>query len=312
MSRPDANRAAEMEVFVRVVERSGFSAAARALRMTPSAVSKLVARLEARLGARLLNRSTRRLQLTAEGEAFYERAVRILADLDEAEREAAGGAAPKGRVRVNCSVSFGHLYVLPLVPAFLARHPDVTLDLVLTDQVVDLLEQRADVAIRVGPLASSRLIARKLGESRLAVVASPGYLARHGAPRTLEELERHPRIGFNFARSVEGWAFRVGDRTVSLPAIGPVQVGDGETARRLALEGVGIARHALFHIGPDIAAGRLVPVLEDLNPGDVEEIHAVFVGRPGRLPARTRAFLDFLAEAAEGMDRHAWTTPPAP
>ncbi|WP_020185996.1 LysR family transcriptional regulator [Methylopila sp. 73B] len=310
MSRSDANRAAEMETFVRVVERGDFSAAARALGHSPSAVSKLVTRLEARLGAQLMTRTTRRLQLTAEGEAFYERATRILADLDEAEREAAGGAAPRGRVRVNCSVSFGQMYVLPLTAAFLARFPEVTLDIVLTDQVVDLVEQRADVAIRIGPLASSRLVARKLGQSRMAVVASPEYLARHGIPQTVEDLERHPRIGFNFTRTVRGWPFLVDGRTVTVPPIGPVRVGDGETSRLLALAGVGLARHALFHIGPDIAAGTLVPVLEDLNPGDIEEIHAVFVGRPGRLPARTRAFLDFVAEAAVDMNRSGWTTPP--
>jgi len=295
MARLDTNRSGEMEVFARVVELGGFSAAARAARMTPSAVSKLVARLEARLGTRLVNRSTRKLQLTAEGEAFYRRAVRILSDIEEAEREAASGAQPRGRVRVNSNVPFGLHHLLPLVPGFLEQHPEVSLDLTLTDQVVDLLDERADVAIRVGPMSASRLIARKLGESRMAVVASPDYLARHGVPETLDELERHDRIGFNLARKIEGWRMRDGDGTVLLPAGGSVLVGDGESARRLALAGTGIARLALFHIGPDIAAGRLVTVLDDLNPGDTEEIHAVYVGQGGHLPARIRAFIDYLA-----------------
>jgi DNA-binding transcriptional LysR family regulator len=296
MARPDTNRSGEMEVFTQIVERGGFSAAARFLRMTPSAISKLVTRLEARLGARLVNRSTRKLQLTPEGRAFYERCVRILSDMDEAEREAAAGTTPHGRLRVNTSVPFGLHYLLPLVPDFLARHPGVTLDIVLTDQVIDLLAERADVAIRVGPLRASRLIARKLGDSRMIVVAAPSYLERRGTPRTLAELEDHNRIGFNFARSFEEWPFLEAGAVRTLPALGDVQVGDGESARRLALAGVGLARLARFHVGKDIEAGRLRPVLEDLNPGDVEDIHAVFVGQGGPLPARVRAFIDYLAD----------------
>lgn len=296
MGRPETNRSGEMEVFVRVVELSGFSAAARSLRMTPSAVSKLVARLEARLGARLVNRSTRKLQLTPEGMTFYERCVQVLADIDEAERAVAAGAAPRGRLRVNANVPFGLHHLLPLVPHFVARYPEVTLDITLTDQVVDLLEERADVAIRTGPLRSTRLVARKLGESRMAVVGAPSYLERHGVPRTLAELESHNRIGFNFARRFEEWPFLEAGTVRTLPARGNVQVGDGEAARRLALAGVGLARLALFHIGADIRAGRLQPVLEELNPGDLQEVHAVFVGQGGHLPARVRTFIDYLAE----------------
>jgi len=298
MPRSDINRTGEMEVFVRVVESGGFSAAARSFRITPSAVSKLVGRLEARLGSRLVNRSTRKLQLTAEGQAFYQRSVGILADIAEAEREAASGAAPRGRVRVNSNVPFGMHYLLPLVPKFLAEHPEVQLDIVLSDQVIDLLEQRADVAIRVGALRSSQLVARKLGESRMAVVGSPDYLKRRGTPTTIDELPQHNLISFNFVRVLEGWPFRERGKTVSFPADGNVQVGDGETARQLALAGVGLTRLALFHIGPDIKAGRLRPVLEPLNPGDTEAIHAVYVGQGAHLPARIRAFIDYLAENA--------------
>ena len=299
MARRDGNRSGEMEVFARVVELGGFSSAARAFRMTPSAVSKLVARLEGRLGARLVNRSTRRLQLTPEGEAFHQRCLRILADIDEAEREAAEGAAPRGRVRVNANVPFGLHHLLPLVPGFLARHPEVALDIVLTDRVIDLLEERADVAIRTGPLRSSQLIARKLGASPMVVVAAPRYLRRHGIPRSLADLETHNRIGFNFARSLEEWPFLEGGTVRTVLAAGNVQVGDGETARRLALAGLGLARLSLFHIGPDIKAGRLRPVLEKLNPGDAEDIHAVFIGQGGHLPARVRAFIDYLAKTVK-------------
>src|SRR6267154_3579973 len=147
MPRPEVNRSGEMEVFVRAVELGGFSLAARALRMTPSAVSKLVARLERRLGARLINRSTRKLLLTSEGQAFLERAHRVLADLDEAERAVTAGAVPRGLVRVHCNVPFGLHRLLPLIPRFTASHPEVRLDLALTDQVIDLMDDRADVAI---------------------------------------------------------------------------------------------------------------------------------------------------------------------
>lgn len=297
MARSDINRSAEMEVFVRVVEAGGLSAAARALRITPSAVSKLIGRLEARLGARLLNRSTRKLQLTPEGAAFYARAVQVLADIDEAEREVTAGAAPRGRVRVNSNVGLGRQLLLPLVPDFLAQHPEVTLDIVLTDQVIDLLDERADVAIRVGNLQSSSLMARKLGESRSVVVASPDYLARRGVPMTLQELAAHDQLDFNFTRSVRNWPFVGSDGQVAyLPGMAAVQVGDGESLRELALAGAGLARMSVFSAARDIAAGRLAPVLEAFNPGDVLEVHVVFLGQGGHLPARVRALIDYLVE----------------
>jgi DNA-binding transcriptional LysR family regulator len=297
MARLDLNRSGEMEVFVRVVASGGLSAAARSLRMTPSAVSKLLSRLEARLGARLLNRSTRRLTLTPEGQLFHEQALRVLADIDEAERSVTASAAPRGRVRVNSSVPFGLHYLVPLVPLFRARYPEVALDLVLTDHVVNLMDERADVAIRVGPMAASSLMVRKLVETRMAVVASPAYLARRGTPRTLEDLAAHDLIGFNFARQMDGWPFVTAEgQKLTRPVSGPATAGDGETARVLALSGAGLARLSLFHIHRDLDAGRLVKVLEPFNPGDIEETRAVYVGHGGRLPSRVRVFLDFLAD----------------
>jgi DNA-binding transcriptional LysR family regulator len=292
----DVNRLAEMEVFVEVAERGGLSAAARALGLTPSAVSKLMGRLEQRLAVRLMNRSTRRLQLTEEGARFHERALRILAELEEAEREASEESSPRGRVRVNANVPFGLHCLLPLVPRFLAEYPEVTLDLALSDRVVDLYEERADVAIRVGPLASSALFARKLGESRLLLVASPEYLARAGTPKTPAELARHDCVDFGFARHLEGWPFRVKGRVQRLHVHGKARAGDGETNRRLALSGVGISRLSQFHIGADVRAGRLVPVLENFNPGEVEAVHALYVDQGGHVPARMRVLLDFLVQ----------------
>jgi DNA-binding transcriptional LysR family regulator len=296
MPRLDANRAAEMDVFVRVIDLGGFTPAARDLGLTPSAVSKLVSRLEARLNARLLNRSTRALQLTPEGRTFYDRAVRILADLEEAEREAAAGACPLGHLSVNSNIPFGMRYVLPLIPDFLAQYPEVTVDLVLSDTVVDLMQARADVAIRVGPLEPSTLVARKLGSSRMVVVASPDYLARRGIPQTASDLLGHAGIGWTFPRLIGGWPFKSGETVETVSPPPAARASDGEVARSLALGGVGLARLARFHVGPDIAEGRLTPVLEHLNPGDREDIHAVYQGGRGPLPARVRAFIDFLAE----------------
>ncbi|MFG1401521.1 LysR family transcriptional regulator [Xanthobacter sediminis] len=293
----DANRFTEMEVFTRVVERGGFSAAARASGLTPSAVSKLVARLERRLGVRLLVRTTRRLQLTPEGAAFYERAARILDEIAAAEQEAAAGAAPRGRLRVNSSVHFAMAHLLPLVPRFLATHPQMSIEVTVTDRVVDLLEERADVAIRVGPMRDSRLVARKIAKSGAMVVASPAYLARAGVPQAPEELARHNMLGFTFTRIVAGWPFRDGaGGIVSVPPRGNAQVSDGEAMHALALAGLGLARLAEFQVRADVAAGRLVPVLEHLNPGDAIDVHAVYVGGAGPLSARIRAFVDFLAE----------------
>ncbi|WP_295812352.1 LysR family transcriptional regulator [uncultured Nitratireductor sp.] len=290
------NRSGEMEVFVRVVELGGFSPAARAANMTPSAVSKLIARLEARLSARLLNRSTRQLQLTPEGCTFYERATRILADIADAERAAGSGEQAVGRVRLNTSASYFNHILAPVLPEFLALHSGVTLDIVQTDAVVDLLAERTDVAVRAGPLKSSSLVARKLGETAQMIAAAPNYLERYGEPRTIADLEQHNRLGVGYARAVDGWPLRDKGKTIVVPVTGRVQASDGEGLRRLALSGVGLARLAAFTVRDDIIAGRLVPVLAHLDAGEKELFHAVYVGQGGPLPSRVRALLDFLAE----------------
>jgi DNA-binding transcriptional LysR family regulator len=296
MGRQDINRSGEMEVFVRVVDLGGFSAAARDCRMTPSAVSKLLSRLEGRLGTRLVNRSTRKLQLTPEGCVFYERSIRILAEIAEAERHASAGEQPSGRIRINTSASFGNHILAPLVAEFLRRNPAVTLDISITDLVVDLMEERADVAIRAGPMKSSQLIARKLGGTRMAIVASPSYLAERGTPASAADLAGHSKIAFSYQRAVEGWPLMVdGMRTIA-NLEDPLRASDGEAMRHLALAGAGLARLAGFTVRRDIDAGRLVEVLGTANPGDIEEFHAVYIGQGGPLPARVRALLDFLGE----------------
>ncbi|SPL62013.1 LysR family transcriptional regulator [Ochrobactrum soli] len=295
MARAEINRSGEMEVFVCVVERGGFSAAARACHMTPSAVSKLITRLETRLGARLVNRSTRAFQLTTEGCVFYERAMRILADIADAERSAGTGEEPVGRIRLNTSASYATLILAPILPEFLAQFPGVSLDLIQTDTVVDLLAERTDVAVRAGPLKSSSLVARKLGDSAMLIVAAPAYLDQLGEPKTIEDLEGHNRLGFGYVRSGDGWPLMRNGETVVVPTVGRIQASDGEALRRLALSGVGLVRAPNFTVREDIASGRLVPVLEEFNPGDLESFHAIHIGQGGPLPSRVRALLDFLA-----------------
>ncbi|MDJ0390106.1 LysR family transcriptional regulator [Roseomonas sp. E05] len=293
------NRAGEMEVFAQAAALGSFSAAGRRLGLSPSAVSKLVTRIEDRLGTRLLVRSTRALQLTPEGEAYLARAQRILAEIEEAERIIAGGAraAPRGRLRVNASVGFGMRCIVPVVPEFLRRYPLVELDLSLSDSVIDLVEERTDIAIRSGPLRDSSLKARRILESRRVIIAAPDYLARHGTPARPEDLDRHNCLRFNFRRSQDDWPFRdpQSGAAFARPVSGTAHANNGAVLRRLCLDGVGLARLGQFHVQPDLEAGTLVPVLEAYNPEDIEAIHAVFAGHE-HLAARIRAFIDFLAE----------------
>jgi DNA-binding transcriptional LysR family regulator len=293
------NRAGEMEAFMRVVQAGSFAGAARSFGLSPSAISKLVARLESRLGTRLIVRTTRTLQLTPEGETYYARALRVLADIDETERLVSHGgvAAPSGKLRVNASVSFAVRKIVPIVPAFLAAYPRVELDLSLNDGVVDLVEDRADIAIRTGTLRDSGLKARKICEARHIVLASPAYLQQYGVPENPTDLARHNCLAFNLGRALNEWPFvdPVSGQSKPLPITGNFRANNGETLRRMVLDGLGVARLSTYQIDQDVAQGRLVPVLERFNPGDLQVIHAVFVGHE-HLATRVRAFVDFFAE----------------
>lgn len=291
-------RSGEMEVFARVVQEGGFSAAARSLDLTPSAVSKLIARLEARLGARLLVRTTRALTLTEEGEVYHHAALRILQELNDADQEAAGGAV-RGRLRVSATIPFGTMFVAPTMPAFIARNPHLIVDLSFTDGIVDLVAEKTDVAIRMGNLPDSGLIARKLGQSRRVVCAAPAYLERRGKPQMPADLGRHDCLTFNFRRARPSWLFHQEGRDLEQPVMGSLVVNNGETMKQMALAGAGIARLGLFHVAEDIAAGRLVSLLEDWNPGDLEMVHAIYVGG-GPVPHRVRAFIEYMIETLAG------------
>lgn len=285
-----------MEAFIAIVEAGGLSAAARALDMTPSAISKLLGRLEARLGARLVNRTTRKLMLTPEGDAFYENARRILAEIDDAERLVAGEETPSGRVRINTSAAYGTHVLAPILGDFLDRYPRVSVEVIQTDTVVDLVAERADIAIRAGPLQSSSLMARKLGDTRLIFIASPDYLARRGVPQTPDDFNRHDRLDFTYRRALSEWRMRTDKGEVPVDPSVRLKASDGEALRLLAVEGLGIARQANFTCRADVAAGRLVEVLPDRMVIETEAFHAVYLGQGGPVPPRVRALLDYLAE----------------
>ncbi len=295
MDRTRANRTGEMEIFVTAIEQGSFSAAARLVGLSPSAVSRAVSAIEARLGVRLLLRSTRALALTAEGEAYLRAARRILSDLGDAEQAIADQGAPRGRLRVSASQAHGRLAIVPLIGEFVARYPHILVDISLADRIVDVAGGQADVAIRFGPLADSPLTARKLGENRRVIVAAPAYLERHGTPRMPEDLHAHNCLNFNFRRAEPVWPFRDGTRNYALAVRGNIEANNGETLGQLAAMGVGIARVGTFSIAEEMARGALVPILEDYNPGDVEAVHAVFAGG-ANTPARVRVFVDFLGE----------------
>lgn len=284
-----------MEVLVRVAQEGSLSAAARTLGLTPSAVSRIIARTEQRLGTRLLLRTTRAITFTAEGEAYLRGARRILADLAEVEDAIADQSVPKGRIRVSAALGHGRLAIVPLVAAFSARYPNIVVDLTLGDEVVDILGGQADVAVRFGPLPDSPLTARKIGDSGQLVVASPDYLARHGTPQVPEDLLQHNCLRFNFRRAEPNWPFVRDGEVFSLKVCGNIECSSGEALAQLARVGAGIARIGAFTVNEDIGRGKLIPLLETFNPGEREPIHAVFVGGL-TMPARVRLFVDFLIE----------------
>lgn len=301
------NRGGEMEVFVRVVEHGNFSAAARALHLTPSAISKLISRLEDRLGVSLLVRSTRGLQLTREGQIFYDRAEKIVADIEQSERIVTHASDDAGGLLcVNSNIPFAHHYLLPMVPDFLAAYPSITLNLVQSDLPVDLIYERTDVAIRAGNLEDSSLKARKLFESPRHIVASPAYLDKFGEPSHPNDLKGHNCLNFNIRRSLDVWPFTESngnEKTRFEERVnGNIRVDNGETMRRLTIDGLGLARLSDFHILPDIKAGKLVPVLESFNPGDHEPIHALFVDQ-AHLATRIRVFLEFVVKSIKSDQR---------
>ncbi|WP_042141427.1 LysR family transcriptional regulator [Pseudomonas parafulva] len=306
-----AGRSGEMEVFARVAQAGSLSAAARALGLTPSAVSRILARTEQRLGTRLMLRTTRAITLTPEGEAYLRGAHRVLADMLEVEQAITDQGVPRGRLRVSAALGHGRMTVVPLVAAFSARYPQVLVDLTLSDELADILGGQADVALRFGELPDSSLSARLIGDTGQAIVASPGYLQRCGTPHVPEDLQNHNCLRFNFRRATPDWPFSRDGQLFRLKVNGNIQCSSGEALAQLARLGAGVARIGTFTVAEDLASGRLVSLLDGYNPGDREPIHAVFAGGPS-MPARVRVFVDFLVAHHQGHQHWATASPQTP
>lgn len=295
MKTGKTDRTAEMEAFLEVVCAGSFSAAARALEMTPSAVSRIVSRIEKRLEVRLIVRTTRQIRVTSEGEAYALACRRILQDLNEVEASIAERARPKGLVRVSVPTAYNRLVIVPLLKEFLQRFPGIVVEVDVSDQIRDVLGGYVDIGIRFGPLPDSVLHARYLSDTGRTVVASPEYLASAGTPQVPADLDQHNCLDFSFGRIEVGWPFRESGQNRMLPVSGNMTANNGETLVELAKQGIGITRVGNFHIQDALAAGELVPLLEDFNPQDREAIHAVFIGGKN-MPARVRVFVDYLVE----------------
>lgn len=298
----------EMAAFVRAVERGGFSAAARDLGLTPSAISKLVTRLEDRLGVRLLNRTTRRLALTPEGESYFHRSQRILADITEAEEEVGRSrAAPRGLLRVNVGTAFGMHQLAPALPEFLARHPEIQVELTITDRLVDLIEDGADIGIRLGALADSTLIARRICEVERVVCASPDYLRRHGTPKKPKDLLAHNCLSMANAPALRRWPFVAGDRVEHVEVAGNVSASSADALLALAVRGLGVIRLSDVIVGAAIRDGDLVPLLDHVHHREALPLHAVYPQGRHRSP-RVAAMTEFLVER---FSKAPWRVPEA-
>jgi len=305
----------QMRLFVATVRSGSFSDTARALRLSPSAVSRKVAALEAELGVRLFTRTTRRLTLTEAGQAYLERASRIVNDVDEThEAVRALEAQPRGLLRVTAPVVYGRLHLAPLVPEFLARYPDVRLELLLRDAVLDLLEDGVDVAVRIAALPDSSLIARRLAPVKRVICASPPYLERRGVPATPAELARHDCLPFRFHTAGNAWRtgsnvwrLRGPDGLQEITVGGPVTANNADALVIAALAGLGLILVPTWLVSEHLERGALRTVLDDhqVSPTDIETaIYAVYPS--GRfLPPKVRVFIDFLAESLAGSGTEA-------
>jgi DNA-binding transcriptional LysR family regulator len=285
----------DIAIFVKVVELSSFTAAAEALEMSQPVVSKSVTRLEEKLGARLLNRTTRRLSLTEAGSELYRRSVRALEEIENAELEVARfQTEPRGTLRVSAPMSFSILHLGSTIQPFLERNPGVTLELNLDDRRVDLVEEGIDVAIRIGRLEESSLVARKITPCRQVLCAAPSYLAKRGTPMQPEDLLEHNCIVYSFLANAREWRLidQAGELHV-VPINGSIHSNNGLVNRAAAVAGAGIVLLPTFYIGDQLRSGELKPILCQFKPPDIA-LYAVYPERRNLTP-KVRAFVDFLA-----------------
>jgi DNA-binding transcriptional LysR family regulator len=291
-----------IRAFAQVVESGSFARAAERLGISTTAASRQVADLEGHLQTRLLNRTTRRVSLTENGRAYYERVVQLLADLEEAEQEASRAAVvPRGVIKMTAAVNFGVRHVSPAIAAFLARHSEVRFDVSLSDRVVDLVEEGFDLGIRIGTPGPHNLVARKLGETRVVPCASPDYLARQGTPQVPEDLARHNCFTYEYVTPRNVWTFRDADgRERPVRIGGNLHSNNGDLLAEAAARGAGVVLEPAFIVGPEVRAGRLVPLLQDFAPAPLP-IYAVYPSRK-HLSAKVRLFVDFLVARFAGAE----------
>ena len=286
---------ANLAVFTRVVEEKSFTAAAHKLGRSKSAVSKAVSRLEDRLGARLLNRTTRRLSVTEAGAAYYERAARIVAEVERAELAVTAlQDEPRGTLRINAPASFGQRHLSPAIARFLARYPELSIDVTLEDRFIDLVDEGYDVAVRIASLPDSSLIARRLAPNRRVVCASPGYFARHGTPEHPSDLRHHNCFGYSYMATGDDWRFKGPDGPTSVRVSGSLTANNGTILRAALLDDLGIGLLPTFTIEHELRAGRIVTALNDYEDTETS-VYAVYP-HSRHLSAKVRAFVDFLAE----------------
>lgn len=285
----------DIPVFVAVVNHGGFSAAARQLGITKAAISKRIVQLEQHLGAQLLHRTTRKLSLTEAGRRYFEYAQIALQAAQEAEDVVTQlQGEPKGLLKINAPMSFGRLHVAPLIPEFLLRFPQVHIDLVMDDRVVDLVQNGFDLAIRAGELPSSTLIMRKLVPARSVICAAPVYLKKHGLPKTPEELVDHNCVLYSYSNKSNEWALFNPDHTCEVVVTGNYQVNNSEALLEGLLKGLGIGRLPTFIAGPHLKSGQLINVFPTYQM-PVKSIYAVLPER-AFMPAKVRVFLDFVVD----------------
>ena len=288
------DRLEAMSILLAVVDAGSLSAAARRLGMPLPTVSRKVADLEAHLRARLLHRTTRQLSLTEAGAAYVAACRRILDDVGEAERIATGEyGAPRGELAVTAPIVFGRLHIVPVVAEFLAQYPEIRIKLLLTDRVVHLMEEQIDVALRIGELPDSTLVASRVGTVRPVVCASPAYLAQRGVPALPEALAAHDCIGFDVLESRRAWVFGDGKSTVSVPVIPRLEVNTAEAAIAAATLGVGLIRVLSYQVAEAVGSGALDVILQDYEPAPLP-VSLVHKGQTP-LPRKLRVFLDFAA-----------------
>jgi LysR family transcriptional regulator, regulator for bpeEF and oprC len=291
------DRFVAMKVFARVVESRSFIKAAESLQLAAPQVSRTVQALEAHLGARLLNRTTRSISVTDDGEAYYQRCVRVLSDVDEMEAELTHAKlSPKGKLKVNLPALIAKTIIIPALPEFFATYPDIEIEMGLSDRQVDIVEEGVDCVIRTGELDDSGLVARRIGSMPRITCAAPSYIEKYGEPKTIEDLHHH--IGVNYVSSntgkIRGWDFLVDGQVETIDMPGLIAVNDVDAYVTCGLHGLGILKGASFPLAPYVKTGALVEILKDFPSSP--RLVSIMYARNRHLPRKVRVFADWVAD----------------